>query len=142
LPLSGIVARIAGTLAGVPIIYTEHAPPGKYRFLIKFFSRITWSMQNRIIAISDDVANSVRETYGKSVPIQVIWNGIDTRRFNRSHAIGGNTRKHIGTNKGHFLIGNIASLRKSGEKRIDVWLEAAKKIYEKEPSVRFVLLGD
>jgi glycosyltransferase involved in cell wall biosynthesis len=64
LPLAGVVARIAGRLAKVPVVYTEHSPLHRYHPVSRRLSLLTWRWQDQVIAISDDVSASVLKHAG------------------------------------------------------------------------------
>ena len=52
LPLAGAVARVAGRVAGVPVVYTEHNVIEPYHPLTRLASRATWGLQDRVLAVS------------------------------------------------------------------------------------------
>src|SRR5690606_15988385 len=80
LPVAGVVARLAGRLAAVPVVYTEHAPASSYHPLVRLLGRLTWRWQDRVVAISKDVSDSIRAHAGEVVPVRTVWNGVNTQR--------------------------------------------------------------
>ncbi|MGD2114909.1 MAG: glycosyltransferase, partial [Acidobacteriota bacterium] len=80
LPLTGVVARIAGRLAGIPVLYTEHNLQERYHPLTRLANRWTWARQARVVAVSSEVAASIRRHLGERVPVTVVHNGIETER--------------------------------------------------------------
>lgn len=140
LPVAGVVARLAGKLAGVPVVYTEHAPVSSYHPIVRRLSNLTWQWQEWAIAISEDVADSIRAYAGKEVPVQTVWNGVNTTRFSPMHEARRTIRSSLGIPAGVPVIGTVAVFRP--EKRLDVWLEAAQKIRAEVPGAQFILVGD
>lgn len=142
LPMAGVVARLAGRLAGVPVVYTEHSPVERYHPLVRGLNLLTWTWQEEAIAISDDVAASMRRNARASVPIRTVLNGVNVSRFARSNVNGHSERGGLGIPEDVPVIGVVSVLRESAAKRFDVWLEAARLIREHLPEVRFLMVGD
>jgi L-malate glycosyltransferase len=61
LPWAGIVGRVAGKLARVPVVYTEHNKWERYHKLTYWLNRVTFGMQRAVVAVSDDVEESIRK---------------------------------------------------------------------------------
>lgn len=139
LPVSGVVAALAARRAGVPIVYTEHTPVEPYHPATRLALRATWGLFSRVVAVSPDVAASVRANGGRRAAVQVVMNGIDTDRFAPGVADGAAARRALGIPDGAPVVGTVASLRP--QKRIDVWLAAARKILDRTPEAHFVLVG-
>ncbi len=51
LPWAGIVSRIAGKLAKVPVLYTEHNKQERYHFATRFMNLLTMNWLTRVIAV-------------------------------------------------------------------------------------------
>ncbi len=71
--------------------------------------------------------------------ISVIYNGIDTNRFNDSYSKE-QARVSLGVPNDHFVVGIVAAFRP--EKRHDIFIQAAKKLLETFADFSFVLVGD
>ncbi len=140
LPLAGVVARLAGRRAGVPVVYTEHNPTSSYHPLTQAASWATWGMQDRAIAISADVAASMRRHGGSRAHIVTVPNGIDTDRFTPSGTTRQEARARLGLPAEAPVVGVVAQFRL--QKQLDVWLEAARHIRTARPDVRFVIVGN
>ncbi len=140
LPWSGIVARLAGKLTKTPVVYTEHNLFSRYNKVTQFFSKVSFNHQSIVIAVSVQVASSLRELVNPKVPLLVIQNGVDVDEFDRKK----NDRKilmskyHLPTNA--CIIGTVTAL--SNQKRIDRWLTIAAEIASRIPDVYFVIVGD
>ncbi|RYZ08839.1 MAG: glycosyltransferase [Myxococcales bacterium] len=140
LPLAGVVGRLAGRLAKVPVVYTEHNVLERYHPATRTAARLTWPLQRRVIAVSADVKASIVRRFGERVPVQVILNGVSLERFSRNEADGAALRERWGIQPDAFVVGTVAVFRK--QKRLDVWLEVAKRVAERDPKARFLLVGD
>lgn len=140
LPLAGAVGRIAGRLAGVPVVYTEHNRLERYHTLTRSLNRSTWRWQARAIAVSDAVASSIRANVGTSVRVDVITNGVDVARFDPARFDGIDTRARFGIPADAPVIGTVAVMRV--QKRLDDWLAAARLIRARRPDTQFLIVGD
>jgi L-malate glycosyltransferase len=139
LPVAGTLGRLAGLLAGVPVVYTEHSRMENYRPLTRRTALATWRLQRRVVAVSGAVAESIGRYTNSSVPVTVIRNGVDKCRFTRPGATD-SVRRELGIPCDALVIGTVAGFRHA--KRLDLWLEAAAAIRSAHPNVRFVLVGD
>jgi glycosyltransferase involved in cell wall biosynthesis len=140
LPIAGAVGRLAGRLAGVPVVYTEHNTLERYHQLTRRLNLSTWSWQSRVIAVSSDVAASLRRRTGPSVLVQVVPNGVDVHRFDRTIVDGVTVRKQHGIPTTAPVVGTVAVFRE--QKRLDDWLEAARLVRHRQADVHFLLVGD
>jgi L-malate glycosyltransferase len=140
LPVAGIVGRIAGRLAGVPVVYTEHNTLERYHPLTRRLHLAAWGWYDRLIAVSADVAESIRRHAGDAVPVSVVLNGVDVERFDRRAADGAALRSRLRIPHDAPVVGTVAVFRT--QKRLDLWLDAARAIHERCPSARFVIVGD
>lgn len=140
LPLAGVVARLAGLAAGAPVVYSEHNLQERYNSATRLLSRWTWSQQDAVVAVSADVANSIRRNLGVDVPIYTVVNGVDVRRFDPVGSDGADVRLALGISGSSPVVGTVAVFRV--QKRLDHWLAAAKLIRDARPESRFLLVGD
>jgi len=140
LPVAGAVGRLAGRMTGVPVIYTEHNKQERYHPWTRALNRLTWRWQELVIAVSDDVANSIAQHMGSHVPVEVVLNGVDLDRFRRDPAAGAAVREELGIEPDSPVVGTVAVFR--AQKRLEDWLAAAARIRERLPDARFVLVGD
>ncbi len=140
LPLAGVVGRMAGKMAGVPVVYTEHNRMERYHPATRWLNLATWRMQEQVIAVSADVAASIRDHTRARVPVRTVLNAVDTAAFDRRAVDGSVVRKALGIPAGAPIVGTVAVFR--AQKRLDRWLEAARRIRARVPDVRFVLVGD
>jgi len=141
LPWAGITGRIVGKLTGVPVVYTEHNMWERYHKLTYHLNKITYSSQERVIAVSAEVANSIRTNHKRSKPrVQVVLNGINTAKFSTEYKPATDIRARYGIPDGAVLIGITCVFR--AQKRLTIWLEIAQKLHEKFPALHFIVVGD
>ena len=142
LPIAGAIARLAGRLASVPVIYTEHSLIERYHPVARRLNLLTWPWQEQVIAISDDVAASIQRHAGRRIPVRTIWNGVNTSTFAPCRFGKKDVRGRFGIPADSPLVGTVAVLRDTPAKRLDVWLEGARAIHAAEPETHFLLVGD
>lgn len=138
LPLAGVTARLAARIAGVPAVYTEHNLQERYHPLTRRANLATWRLQRAAVAVSGEVADSIARHAPPGVPLRVVRNGIETSPVDE--AAGRAVRAALGVPPGAPLVGTVAVFRR--QKRLDHWLDVARRIAESEPAARFVLVGD
>lgn len=141
LPWAGIVSRIVGKRTGIPIIYTEHNKQERYHWATRFVNLASMNWLTKIIAVSEDVEVSIRK-HKPSLrrPLQKILNGVNTERFAPGLFSGKTVRESFKIPESAPVIGTIAVFR--FQKRLDLWIEIAKKISGRKPEVHFILVGD
>lgn len=140
LPWAGIAARIAGRLNGVPVIYTEHNKQERYHRATRFMNLFTMNWQKRVIAVSEDVEESVRKFKpGIRARLQTVLNGVNTDRFKPGMSPA-EVRTALNIPADAKVIGTIAVFR--FQKRLDLWVALAAKILKSVPDAHFVLVGD
>jgi hypothetical protein len=59
LPLAGVVGRLAASLAGTPVVYTEHNLLERYHAATRRAELATWRLQRAVVAVSGEVASSI-----------------------------------------------------------------------------------
>ncbi|WP_276373568.1 glycosyltransferase [Chryseolinea sp. H1M3-3] len=141
LPWAGIVSRLVARYTDVPVIYTEHNKQERYHILTRITNLATLNWLSRIIAVSADVAESiVRHKRNLTSPIQVIVNGVNTRRFTPQTGDRNEIRNVLQIPVDAPVIGTIAVFR--FQKRLDVWLDIASTILASIPEAHFIIVGD
>jgi L-malate glycosyltransferase len=141
LPWAGILARSVGKRTGVPILYTEHNKQERYHFATRWMNLATLNDNNKIIAVSADVAESIYRHKPHVRPsISIILNGVNTDHFNREDFEGSLVRKQLGIPLDVPLIGTIAVFR--FQKRLDLWMELASSILARNREAHFLIVGD
>lgn len=140
LPMSGVVARLAGRAAGIPVVYTEHNLQERYRFLTRQANRMTWSAQDAVVAVSEQVADSIDRLMGSRVPVRVIHNGVPSPSVRIFEEQARKLRQSMGFSPDRIVIGTLAVFRK--QKRLDHWIEVAARARSADPRLRFLIVGD
>ena len=140
LPVAGAVARLAGRLAGVPVVYTEHNLMERYHPLTRRLNLATWGLQAQAIAVSADVEDSIRRHAGDRVPVRTVLNGVNIRSYDPANYDGTAVRSAWGIPAEAPLVGTVAVFRT--QKRLDHWLDVARQVHEAMPEVHFLLVGD
>jgi len=146
---AGIVGRWAAWLARVPIIvHTVHgfgitpSQPAWLRRLLIGLERITgWITTHWITVATADVLRG-RQWGVFSDNVSVIRAGIDPRPFRQplSPFIRTRLRKDFGAGEGDYLIGTVACLKP--QKAPEDFIAVAKRVCERVPHSKFVLIGD
>ncbi|HEX6924638.1 MAG TPA: glycosyltransferase [Longimicrobiaceae bacterium] len=140
LPVAGVVGRLAGRMARIPVVYSEHNTQERYHHLTRRLNRSTWSWQAGVVAVSREVAESIRANIRSDVPVRVILNGVDVQRFRRECGNAESIRCELGIPAGAPVVGCVAVFRV--QKRLRDWLEAAALLLERHPDLHFLLVGD
>ncbi len=140
LPLAGVAGRLAGRLADVPVVYTEHNVMERYHPWTRRANLWSWGLQDRVIAVSGEVAASIASHTGVRVPVRVVRNGVPVAQLQRDSEAGAAVRRDLGIAPDVPVIGQVAVFRP--QKRLDLWLETAAAILRQRPEARFVLVGD
>lgn len=145
---AGIIGRLAGRLAGVPVIvHTVHGWSfNEYQNLIikRFFillEKITARFTSKIICVSKrDIQTAVKYKIAPENKFIFIKYGISVAEFRKSPDGKLQKRKRLGIANNGPVVGMISCL-KPQKSPLD-YIKAAIKIYEKIPNVNFLLVGD
>lgn len=141
LPWAGIVGRIAGKLAGVPVVYSEHNKWERYHAITFRLNKFTFGWQQKVIAVSADVAESIHRFYKQPMPdVQVVLNGVNTDKFNPANSVGMDIKQQLNIPSTKKVIGTIAVFRT--QKRLQTWLEIAASIHAQNSDTYFIVVGD
>lgn len=141
LPWAGVVARLAGKITGVPVIYTEHNKQERYHFATRLLNLSSMNFLSTVVAVSGDVEESIRKHKpGLKAKLTTILNGVNVDHFLPDSSQRTTTRASLGIPTNANVILTIAVFR--FQKRLDLWLEIAGKILEKNPGTHFIIVGD
>jgi L-malate glycosyltransferase len=140
LPWAGILARCVKKLTGITVFYTEHNKQERYHFLTRFINLNTMNLLSGLIAVSDDVADSVRKHKRRlNIPILTLLNGVNHRSFKRG-LVPSTVRQNLNIPAQAIVVGTVAVFR--FQKRLDLWLEIARKVIDANQDVYFIVVGD
>jgi glycosyltransferase involved in cell wall biosynthesis len=140
LPWAGFVGRIIHMITKIPVFYSEHNKQERYHFITKLLNKISFNKQSRVIAVSEDVAESINKNIKPKVPVQTILNGVNTENFIRNHLSGRQKREEYQISQDCILIGTIAVFR--FQKRLKEWIEVFKSVHDIYPNVKGCIIGD
>lgn len=140
LSMSAVAGRLAGRLAGIPVVYTQHGPLEFSNRLSRYVNLATWRLQDRVIAVSKEVTESIHRHAGSSVPVRLVENGVATRHFAPEPSRGHELRDRLGIDPGAPVVGTVAVFRP--QKRLDDWIEVGARIRAEHPDVRLLIVGD
>lgn len=140
LPLAGVAGRLAAALARVPLVYTEHNLMERYHPWTRRANLWTWRLQDAVVAVSTQVADSIVRHAGSPVPVRVVTNGVPVDRLRTDREGAERVRDRLGIHPDAPLVGQVAVFRR--QKRLDLWLAAAAEIHRRRPEARFLLVGD
>lgn len=141
LPWAGIVGRLVGKKTGVPVVYTEHNKWERYHKFTYLLNKLSFANQQRVIAVSEDVAQSIKKHYKKNNPeIQVVLNGINTDKFSPDWNGMYDIRRELNIPQTAIVIGIACVFRV--QKRLLTWLEIAKQLHQEHPNLHFIIAGD
>ena len=140
LPWAGFVGRIFHFISGIPVIYTEHNKQERYHYLTRLINKLSFNLQSTAIAVSEDVAHSIKLNINPSIQVNTILNGINTEKFRRNLPLGQKIRAVLGISNDAIVIGSLGVFRT--QKRLHHWLEIFAKVSKNNPNVRGILVGD
>ncbi len=140
LPWAGMVGRLVHRRTGLPVLYTEHNKQERYHVLTRWMNKLTFDWQTIAIAVSDDVAVSIRKHIHTNTPVRTLLNGVNTDFFQRVEVEGIQLKKQLGIPEDAFVIGTVAVFRT--QKRLKEWLEVVAQVSKTNPNVYGLLVGD
>ncbi|MCF8026438.1 MAG: glycosyltransferase family 4 protein [Desulfobacteraceae bacterium] len=137
---TNLYCSLAGMLCRVPVISTFHGfvdASANERFM-KMKTWIINRGSKKIVFVSDRLREGYIRKYGFSAAKSVtIYNGVDTGVFKPQK--DDSIRQRLGLGPDHILIGALGNIRPA--KGYDLFLRAARRIYDKHPEARCVVAG-
>ncbi len=142
------IGRIAGALAGVPVVSAIHnlhsrMYPAEFRWpaasLGRLLDRLTGPLAARVVAVSSGVRDDLCRHGWTDDRVVVIHNGFDTdccANIGSRAAV----RRAWGCGPDDIVVGTVALLKP--QKGIRHLVAAARLVAEARPHVRFVQMGD
>ncbi len=76
--------RVAAKRLSIPVVTTEHTSNFPYPFLKNKIKYLLRNKTDRYIACSKDAKNWLQKSYKISKPIEVIYNAVDTKKFDQT----------------------------------------------------------
>lgn len=139
LPIAGVAARLAALPLGIPVVYTEHNLMERYHPITRFLNRYTFGMQKAVIAVSEDVAQSIHKHAPNKTMVRTITNGIDATAFKRKPKEALQLKTRLGIPEDALVIGMVAVFRE--QKQLPVWVKVASALAKEFEKVFFLLVG-
>lgn len=147
-PVAALLGRIAGRMAGVPlIVYTAHGfyfhdemPDWKYRVFVlleRFCGRLTDLIFTQS---SEDAETAIAERILPKEKVTAIGNGVCVGTFNPDKMIRGQMRVALQLSMESMVIGLVARLVR--EKGLVEFLEAAVDLGGRFPHLNFIIVGE
>ena len=140
LPWAGFAGRIIHKITGIPVFYSEHNKQERYHVITKTINKLTFNWQTKVIAVSNDVADSIQKNIHPKIPVQTILNGVQTDHFVKNADSGRELRRQYAIDPDCILIGTIAVFR--FQKRLKEWIDVFKSLEQKFPRIRGCIVGD
>jgi len=139
---ANLIGPIAARLAGVSVTIGSRRNLNHWMSpAFARFQRISNMFVDVLLANSEMVKEAVCRTEGVRAPkIEVIYNAIDTDRFQKNLQARAKFRKEFGFADNHVVIGNVANLRSI--KGVPDFLEAAAIVMRTNPNCRYIQVGE
>lgn len=145
--LLGDLARKLSSILKKPLVYTQHTLYENFNHLLKntgYTKQFLKDVSTNYANLCDSVctpSESIREIMlerGVKVPVHILPNGTDTKKFAKGSATF--WRNRLGIPKDHWVIGHVGRL--SPEKNLPVLVDVIKLFLSKSPKTHFLLVGD
>ena len=155
----GVFARVVSVQLGIPLVHTYHTKwedythyitknikvldklsKGAVKYLSIFFGDKT---ATELIVPTKKIYDLFKEKYDVKKNIHIVPTGIETYRFYKEQFSSkeiNKLKKFLGLKKRDFVVLTVSRLAK--EKSIDRLLINHKKILEKHPDIKFLIVGD
>jgi glycosyltransferase involved in cell wall biosynthesis len=144
---AGILGRIAGKIAGVPVIvHTLHGSTfhpfvrGPARFLYHHLEKLTAHFCNRIISVSSVLSKTyVSQGVGKPEQYITIHSGMPLKKYLSVTSPKSKILESLGIRSDHKIVGTICQLE--ARKGVSFFLAMAKAVAENMPGCKFIVVG-
>jgi glycosyltransferase involved in cell wall biosynthesis len=140
LPAAGILARVAGRLRGVPVIYTEHNFPDRYHPLTRFVNNATYGSNRTVLTVSGEITAALeRLGLARRTRVVTLPNGVPAEAVRAEAGNRGDARRELGIATGATVVGTVAVFRR--QKRLADWVAVAQRVLARHPDVVFLIAG-
>jgi len=142
---SGIEGVVAGYWAGsCRLVHSEHgldtSPDAPEPWRRVGFRRLSYHLADRVFCVSHQLKTLfARRTGFAERKIDVLHNGVDTRRFSPDPAARARIRRELGIREDEFLIGSVGNL--TAVKDHKTVLAAVSELARERQDWRLVVLG-
>jgi L-malate glycosyltransferase len=135
--IARLVARSIPARDRPRVVYTEHLPWPGYVLPTRILNAVTFPLDDAHLAVSEAVRTSVPSRLAGR--LRTVVHGIDLDRVRAAAAGRADVRSELGVLDDEIVIGTIGNVRP--QKRYPDLLEAARRVIDSEPGVRFVAAG-
>jgi glycosyltransferase involved in cell wall biosynthesis len=118
-------------------VYTEHNRWPSYRVETRYANQLTFGLNDKVFAVSDDVRDSVSNRYRPDV--EVLVHGVNIARVRSFLTEREATRRELGVGPGEWLAVTVANLRAG--KNYRGLIDAATIVIDRGVPVRFATAG-
>lgn len=144
---AGILGRHASDKVGIPVVHTIHGASfhrgqsalalGTYRFIERVAARRT----DAFISVCDSLTSQyVTAGIAPEEKFTTVYSGMDVEPFLNPPRKRAEVRAELGLNPEHVAVTKVARLfHLKGHKFL---IQAAKRVIDRCPNVRFILVGD
>lgn len=140
LPWAGFVSRLVFLSGNSPLIYTEHNKQERYHRATKWLNRLSFGWQSLVVAVSQEVRDSIVANIKSNVPVKVVSNGLDIHSFVRDHQVGSSMRQQYQIPDDSIVVGIVSVFRT--QKRLKEWVDVFCESLKKYPNLFGVMVGD
>lgn len=135
-----LFALLLGRRGGPVPLSTAHGWSGTSRKERLYYAvdRRLLARYPMVVAVSEPIRQAIIRAGARPERVRTILNGIDHRRFMRTHGVRERVRQTLGIPQSAFVIGTIGRLEQI--KRYDVFLEAVARLAINPPPV-VVMVG-
>jgi glycosyltransferase involved in cell wall biosynthesis len=139
--LPGLVGRLAGLLAGTPVMIThEHGKTLWKRWYHRCFERMMLPVTDLRIAVSEDILElRIEHEHTPRSKLRLVHNAVDPALFEVPESARAAKRKELGL-EGGFVVGTVGRLVDA--KSFDLLLEVAREVCARKPDARFLIVGE
>jgi glycosyltransferase involved in cell wall biosynthesis len=121
-------ARVAARSLGVAAVAAEHSTDRVVPAKIRISNRMMGGFTDSIVACAQAQVSSLVREGNRSDLIQVVYNGVDTERFQRNEAAGLSFRREHGIPDDALVVGIVAAHRR--EKRHDRFIALLESLQD------------
>jgi glycosyltransferase involved in cell wall biosynthesis len=129
------VGYYAAKLSGIPVVCHIHSPYDRRHILLYRFH-----LSSKAIFVSKAIEDIIRGKQQFKAPSEVVYNGVDTARFQPAAVRDTKWRKLFSLPGDSVVFGQLSSLIR--RKGIDILLRAFQIVNLRHPKTRLVLVGD
>jgi len=149
LPDSSLIAIVIGWLTNTPVVLTVHnnfSLPSKRKAPLRdavrtFVTNTIFKRADYIIAVGNDIRDSLFKVLGNKVAIKTVYNGVDYLRYANPEKLDSlQFRQSLSVSDDARLVSMIGRLEK--QKGHVYLIDAVAQLKEKYPDVVFLLVGD